>query len=177
MNVLFVCTGNYYRSKFCENLWFFLLEKFDKKGSVSSSGLNPGLAQLWKDAFGRVSPFTRRALKIIGVPLVDDSSLHLISQQEVDDSDIVVFLNKSEHLPMLADSRVMVPISKIVAWNNEDVDQEFPMEAIFSMISNTCELFQETYDCDIKCTERMFKQNFFSKFKIFSEFRLENLKL
>ena len=162
MNILFVCTGNYYRSKFCENVWQYLLEKFNQEGKVSSSGLKPELALLWKEAFGNVSPFTTKALNKIGVPLYDDSSLHLLTEYEVKSNDKIVFINRDEHMPLLSDLEISVPISKIIAWENEDVDQEFPIETLFLMMSNVCDLFQETYKVNTFDIFRQFRSSFYS---------------
>ena len=175
MKILFVCTGNYYRSKFCENLWQYLLEKFDQKGEVSSSGLKPELALLWKEAFGNISPFTSRALDKIGVPLYDDSSLHLLTEYEVKSNDKIVFINRDEHMPLLSDLRINVPVSKIIAWENEDVDQEFPIEALFLMMSNVCNLFQETYKINTSDTFRNFRHSFYNGSSAF-DWRLKDLR-
>lgn len=168
MKILFVCTGNYYRSKFCENLWQYLLERFDQKGEVSSSGLKPELALLWKEAFGKVSPFTTRALKVIGVPVYDDSSLHMLNQEEIYNCDKIVFINKEEHMNLLKDSGLRVPLDKIVAWDNADVDQEFPIESIFLMMINVCEMFQDTYKVNTHDVLRSFRESFYSSFQVFS---------
>lgn len=171
MKVLFVCTGNYYRSKFCENLWYFLLEKFDKEGEVSSSGLKPELASLWKDAFGPVSPFTTKALRVMSIPLYNSSSLNPLSQSEVFENDKVVFINKEEHMPLLSESGITIPISKIICWENEDVDEEFPMESIFRMTDNVCKLFQSLYHVNTKDQSYSLRSEFYSKFSIFKSFR------
>lgn len=171
MKILFVCTGNYYRSKFCENLWQHLLERFDKEGEVSSSGLKPELALLWKDAFGPVSPFTVKALKVMGVKLSDNSSLHLLNQNEIYDCDKIVFINKEEHMPLLKESGLTVPVEKIICWENEDVDEEFPMESIFSMTENVCKLFQSLYGVNTGDHCHSFRSSFYRKFSIFEKFR------
>jgi protein-tyrosine phosphatase len=174
MKILFVCTGNYYRSKFCENLWEHLLEKFDKEGEVSSSGLKPELALLWKDAFGNVSPFTVKALKVMNVKLCNDSSLHMLNQEEIYDSDKIIFINKKEHLPLLSESGLTVPVEKIVCWENEDVDEEFPMESIFNMIDNVCGLFQRLYKVNTSDCCYGFRSSFYNKFSIFKSFRKDS---
>ena len=168
MNILFVCTGNYYRSKFCENLWTYLLEKFDKKGKVSSSGLKPELALLWKEAFGNISPFTVRALSRIGVPVYNDSSLNLLTQEEVDGNDKVVFINRDEHMELLSQSELTIPVDKIIAWENGDVDQEFPIESIFLMMINVCFLFQKTYKVNTRDVLRTFRESFYKNSEAFN---------
>jgi protein-tyrosine phosphatase len=175
MKVLFVCTGNYYRSKFCENLWQFLLKKFDQKGTVSSSGFKPELALLWKEAFGNISPFTSRALSRIGVPVYDDSSLHLLNQDEIYNCDKIVLINRSEHMNLLKDSGLRVPLDKLVTWENGDVDQEFPIESIFLMMSNVCKMFQELYGVNTYDTLRSFRESFYRNSAAFS-WRVKDLR-
>ena len=166
---MFVCTGNYYRSIICENLWLHLLDRYQKDGEVCSSGLNPELASLWKRSFGDISPFANSALKIMDISAKRTDSLKHIENSDIESCDKVVFLNRKEHKPMLSGVKVPTISENYVFWDNEDVDAQFPLETIFSIIDNVCDLFQKEYSENTKSAREHLKSRFFGKFRIFKD--------
>lgn len=168
---MFVCTGNYYRSIICENLWLHLLDRYGKNGKVCSSGLNPELASLWKNSFGEISPFAESSLRIMNIPVKRKDSLKHIENSDVKSCTTVVFLNKKEHKPMLSKSNVDTISDSYVFWDNGDVDSQFPLETIFSIIDNVCDLFQKEYSQNTKSVRDSLKSKFFNKFNIFKDYK------
>ena len=176
--VMFVCTGNYYRSIICENLWLYLLDRYEKDGEVCSSGLNPELASLWKKSFGDISPFAESSLNIMKVSIKRTNSLKPIRLFDIETSNRVIFLNKKEHKPMVAKSKMPTSSNKYIFWENEDVDSQFPLETIFSIIDNVCDLFQQEYFENTKTVKDNLKSLFFRKFKVFKDYKnsmMENI--
>jgi protein-tyrosine phosphatase len=63
--VLFLCSGNYYRSRFAEHLFHWLAEKSDLPWRADSRGLRAG-------KYGNIGPISRFAVegrKLRGIPI------------------------------------------------------------------------------------------------------------
>ncbi len=99
--VLFLCTGNYFRSRFAEGLFNALAERQGLDWRADSAGLmtdyNPG-------NIGPISPETVRELARRDIVLEQP----LRHPRQVRAADLagaarVIALNESEHRPMLAD--------------------------------------------------------------------------
>ncbi len=99
MKLLFLCTGNYYRSRFAEAV-FCHLDRDEGIFRVSSRGL-------WRSDSGNVgclSPHTREGLALRGIAYAESERMPL--RATVDDltgADLVVAVDRREHQPMLRD--------------------------------------------------------------------------
>ena len=121
--VLFICTGNYYRSRFCELYFNHLIA--DNKVLADSRGL-------WahrKINEGFISPHTVEYMNGLGIPL---GPLRFPEQQETrhfQQSPLVIALDESEHRPMMDD---MFPewAGKIEYWQVHDIDFTEPTIAL-----------------------------------------------
>lgn len=109
------------------------------------------------------------SLKIMDIPVKRIDSLKHIEDSEIKSCSSIVFLNKKEHKPMLASTRVATISENYIFWDNEDVDAQFPLETIFSIIDNVCDLFQKEYSENTKITRDYLKSKFFGKFRIFKD--------
>src|SRR4051812_42767330 len=101
-NVLFLCTGNYYRSRFAEILFNSVAGKMGLPWQASSRGLalERGVRNVGPMAVEAIT-----ALEVRGVR-AEAAVIRLPAQVTTDDlerADRVVALKQAEHLPLLQD--------------------------------------------------------------------------
>ena len=97
--ILFLCTGNYYRSRFAENVFNFEAEKTGLKWHADSRGLN---LNLLPPNFQNISPYTAQALKARNIPFDINQRRPLwLREEDLIHSDRVIALDKTEHHPIL----------------------------------------------------------------------------
>ena len=116
--VVFVCTGNYYGSRFAEHLFNALAEDKGLRWRATSRGL-----RAWKMPIreGPLSEFTAYRLTALKVPF--DRMRYPIQLAEVDieDADLVVALKKAEHYPMMV-QQFPKWAGRIQYWHINDLD-------------------------------------------------------
>src|SRR6478736_611339 len=98
--VLFLCTGNYYRSRFAEILFNSVAGRMGLPWRASSRGL---ALERGVNNVGPMAVSAIKALEALGVR-GDDASTRMPAQVTTDDlegADRVVALQQAEHLPLL----------------------------------------------------------------------------
>lgn len=117
--VLFLCTGNYYRSRFAEILFNHVAGKFGLPWKASSRGLalERGLAQ----ASRPISVITTTALEGMGVRAKEEVARFPLSvtHDELNQADFIVALKDTEHRPLLQD-RFPLSVEKVEFWEVDD---------------------------------------------------------
>jgi low molecular weight protein-tyrosine phosphatase len=117
--LLFLCTGNYYRSRFAEELWRHLEQQEPSGWRAESRGL------LVPDAFIHVAAISPHALHGLGVRGIrPPEPVRAPRQVESDDfvaSARIVAMSESEHRSMV---RRLFPkwVDAIEYWDVEDID-------------------------------------------------------
>jgi len=122
--VLFLCTGNYFRSRFAE-LWFnhcISLLSFDDVCVASSAGLNVNPAS------GNVGPVAAEALSVLrdrGLQ-IDVSTLPMprqVSEADLLIADLIIAVDAQAYRPMV---RALFPDweSRIQFWDVKDLGEE-----------------------------------------------------
>ncbi|MGE9293541.1 MAG: low molecular weight phosphatase family protein [Puniceicoccales bacterium] len=124
--LLFVCTGNYYRSRFAEAVFNHRAEAEGLPWRAFSRGLFPG----WVDDDNDLSPHTRSALTLRNIPLHHTGEKR--TQLTVDDlqrAAHTILLKKTEHEPMM---RKVFPeqATEVEYWEVHDIDGAKPEEAL-----------------------------------------------
>ncbi|MBM4002949.1 MAG: low molecular weight phosphatase family protein [Planctomycetes bacterium] len=125
--VLFLCTGNYYRSRFAEELF----NRLALPGAAGWQASSRALAEnLVNRNVGPISPHTLDGLaaRQIDVPFPRRFPRALQSY-ELDAAQHVVALNEREHRPMIA-QRFPDWVNSIEYWAFEDVDIASPAEIL-----------------------------------------------
>jgi protein-tyrosine phosphatase len=124
-HLLFLCTGNYYRSRYAEVLFETGVRRRGLAWSVSSRGLWQGPSP----TRGRVSVHALRALEAAG--LADHRSLRRMPVQvtdaDFDAADRVIALDEEEHRPML---EARFPDRPVAYWRVRDVQFWRPERAL-----------------------------------------------
>jgi protein-tyrosine phosphatase len=135
--VLFVCTGNYYRSRFAEAL-------FNEKASEAHLGWRAVSRGLKLVASQRgISSLARRELMKRGVPKElcagDPKGL---TKEDLEKSDYIVFMDEAEHRPMLEKEFPGRDERKIHYWHIAETWKMSPAKACQTMAGDIDELLR-----------------------------------
>ena len=129
-NVLFVCTGNYYRSRFCETLFNALAPEYGVKARAVSRGLMTGLIS---EEMGGLSPHASRGLTARKI-VRDEPGRRPIQIQESDfaEAKLVIAIDEWEHRPMI-EQKFPHWANRIQYWQVADIGDLEPEAALFAM--------------------------------------------
>ena len=139
--ILFLCTGNYYRSRFAEELYNHLAIERGLDWVANSAALN--------EAFGRtvnvgsLSVHTVQALAERGItPRAQSKMPRQLDPMEMAHYDRVIALSESEHKPMLADLHPEL-VDQVEFWTVEDLHLYGPEVAIPAIEAQVRAMFAE----------------------------------
>jgi protein-tyrosine phosphatase len=117
--VLFLCTGNYYRSRFTEILFDTLAQRAGLEWRACSRGLAIELG------IGNVGPISEAATeRLAGLGIAADRYLRMPQQVGADDfkrAALIVALKEAEHRPLLR-SRHPAWEERVEYWHIHDTD-------------------------------------------------------
>ncbi len=122
--VLFVCTGNYYRSRFAEAVFNHLAAARRLPWRAFSRGLAVHLVA------GDLSPHTARALEERGIDLGATGPTRMpLTRADLESALTVVAIEEAEHRPLL---RAQYPDweDRVTYWDVADVNTESPAVAL-----------------------------------------------
>jgi protein-tyrosine phosphatase len=123
--VLFLCTGNYYRSRFAEVYFNWHAEQRGVAWRAESRGL-----ELFADNVGPMSMHAIARLRIHGIPIGLYRRLPLAaSSQDFEAANHVVAIKETEHRPMLQ-RRFPNWLDRVEFWEIHDLDCADPEEAM-----------------------------------------------
>jgi protein-tyrosine phosphatase len=140
--VLFLCSGNYYRSRFAEHFFNYhakierLRWRADSRGIVVGRHNNPG----------PISPFAAERLDDLGIPL--NGSLRFpqqLTEADLSSADLVVAVKETEHREML-DELFPDWADQVEYWHIDDLDYADPQEAL-PMLENKLRALMERLSC------------------------------
>jgi protein-tyrosine phosphatase len=137
VRLLFLCTGNYYRSRFAEELWQHLESKEPSGWRAESRGLfvSQSLGNI-----GAISPYARHALGVEGIRLSEP----VRPPRQVESEDFVacshiVAMSESEHRSMVQ-SLFPTWANVVEYWDIEDVEACPVQIAMKELSMRVCEL-------------------------------------
>ena len=122
--VLFLCTGNYYRSRFAEGLFNHLAPQMDVAWRADSRGLAVG--RLGIVNIGPISLHTLEGFRQRSIPASEPIRCpKLATVQDLASADHVVALKEAEHRPLM---RQHFPDweNRITYWHVHDLDEAPP---------------------------------------------------
>jgi protein-tyrosine phosphatase len=125
--MLFLCTGNYYRSRFAEELFNHLARAAGVQWSADSRALaiERGIFNI-----GPISPDTARAIRQRRIDLREPIRLPRgLSEEDLQASDRVIALKEAEHRPLLTE-RFPAWADRVEYWHVHDLDLSSAHEAI-----------------------------------------------
>jgi protein-tyrosine phosphatase len=123
--VLFLCTGNYYRSRFAEIFFNWHAPQRGLKWQATSRGLGLDPGNL-----GPLSSHTILRLRELGIPLERGQRLPMsASRHDFENADHIVAVKATEHRPMI-ERRFPTWLDQVEFWEVHDLDCAGPEEAM-----------------------------------------------
>jgi protein-tyrosine phosphatase len=126
--VLFLCSGNYYRSRFAEYLFNSLAESSGLAWGADSRGLCVGCA----DNIGPISRYAIERLHALGISINSPRFPSQVEELDLAGSALVIALKEAEHRPMVAR---MFPTweNRVEYWHIDDLDCAEPEDALSAL--------------------------------------------
>lgn len=124
--VVFICTGNYFRSRFSEHVFNALAAQKGLRWQATSRGLQTWLT----DNLGPISQHTIAGLAERQLPLSEPIRFPIqLSQDDLETADLVIALKKAEHHAMMVEQ---FPdwAERIEYWQIDDLDCALPDETL-----------------------------------------------
>jgi len=135
--VLFLCSGNYYRSRFAELLFNHLATESALAYRADSAGLWPNCRE---HNLGPISAHTVAALSRRGVSLPRSHRIPRdVTEADIRDAALTIALKEAEHRPLVVD-RFPTLLARVEFWHVHDVEDAPPSEAIPLIDANVREL-------------------------------------
>lgn len=138
--VLFLCTGNYYRSRFAEIYFNWLVAGRTSGWRADSRGLalDPG-------NLGPLSAHARQALAERSIPLPDSLRLPRdLQASDLEAADLIVAVKEAEHRPLVA-RRFPEWTDRIEFWHVHDLDCALPEDAMPQLQQHVLELVERLH--------------------------------
>jgi protein-tyrosine phosphatase len=130
LHILFICTGNYYRSRFAELLFNALVAKTDLGWRAISRGTR---AQYMRSADSPVSGLVLEGLQSRGIEV--HQPLHLPTQltdEDLAQADRIILLNEAEHRPYL-EAHFPAWSDRVEYWHVHDIEVSPAHEALLAI--------------------------------------------
>ncbi|MFO1478166.1 MAG: low molecular weight phosphatase family protein [Verrucomicrobiota bacterium] len=137
--VLFLCTGNYYRSRFAEEYFNHIARQKAYYVRASSKGFRPDLVA----NSGPMSSHALRALQALGITPAQPLRMPVpVNSRDFLDHKYCIALSKTEHLPMMQE---LFPqhIKRVQFWEVEDLLFESPESALASIAKRVEALLED----------------------------------
>ncbi len=135
--ILFICTGNYYRSRFAEAIFNFRAEQQHLPWAAFSRGLAVHLAE------GYISCFAAEALLARQIDLRHTGSQRVqLSEDDLVKADRRIAMDRREHLPMMQ-SQFSAWTDKIEYWDVPDLPYRSSDEALPAIEQKIIQLLRE----------------------------------
>jgi protein-tyrosine phosphatase len=126
-SLLFLCTGNYYRSRFAEQLFNHRATMRSLPWTATSRGL--AIELLDRDA-GLISPHTIKGLTRLGIPMADPIAVpRQVSNDDLRGHDRIIALKETEHRPLMRE-RFPAWEHHVEYWHVDDIDVARPDDAL-----------------------------------------------
>ena len=127
-HVLFICTGNYYRSRFAEALFNAMAQERGLPWRATSRGTDIYIAGAHN--VGPISAHAREAIENLGVALEPELRLPLpLSQDDLAAADLAIAVSEAEHRPHLQRDFPHA-VERVEFWTVEDLHDTPADEAL-----------------------------------------------
>ncbi|ABG52890.1 protein tyrosine phosphatase [Trichodesmium erythraeum IMS101] len=141
--ILFLCTGNYYRSRFSEYLFNDLASKKGIKWQADSRGLN---VDPKSGNVGAISSEVLKTLASLGLQ-IDSVSLRepmQVKQTDLENATEIIAVDEVAHRPLMQ-SKFPEWVDKVEYWGVKDLD-EHPDQPPLLQLQNNIHLLLEKLD-------------------------------
>ncbi|MEI8138586.1 MAG: low molecular weight phosphatase family protein [bacterium] len=138
--VLFVCTGNFYRSRFAEMLFNALAPAYDVKTRAVSRGLS---TERISGDMGSISPHALKGLRARKINPGDAIRLPIqIQESDFAEASLVIAIDEWEHRPMI-EQCFPEWVNRIQYWQVADIQDLDPEVALFALESRVRNLLEQ----------------------------------
>lgn len=135
--VLFLCTGNFYRSRFAEAVFNHHAAERGLPWRALSRGLN------LKPQQKGLSPLARLALESRGIPLEQcGPECQTLCDADLRDADLIIALKEAEHRPMVV-RHFAEWENRVRFWHVSDIDEVPAEEALPEIERRVLELLDQ----------------------------------
>lgn len=126
--VLFLCTGNYYRSRFAELLFNARASEAGLPWTADSRALAPDLAAI--PNVGPISTYVVDGLRTRGISVNGNMRFPVrVTEADLASADLIVALKEAEHRPLLQ-QRFPAWSDRVEYWHVHDMDGFTPAQAL-----------------------------------------------
>jgi protein-tyrosine phosphatase len=133
--VLFLCSGNFYRSRFAEHVFNFEAARRSMAWRAESRGF-----RLQPRNIGPLSPHTLDGLQALDIEVPPPHRFPLVaSEADLATADLVIAVKEAEHRP-LASEKFPAWVDRIEYWHVHDVDCAEPTAALPQLRSHVLDL-------------------------------------
>lgn len=138
--VLFLCTGNYYRSRFAEEMFNHMAAEAGLDWQATSRGI---AIELGLHNIGPMSPHALRDLASRGIAVRAAHRFPAqLQKEELAGADRVIALKEAEHRPLLL-ARFPGWAGRVEYWHVDDLEDTPPWEAIPEIERLVAELIRQ----------------------------------
>ncbi|NJL12296.1 MAG: low molecular weight phosphatase family protein [Microscillaceae bacterium] len=136
VSVLFVCTGNYYRSRFAEYFFMHEAQVQGQDWQAFSRGFAPNAGNV-----GPISPYARFALEKLEIKVDLSQYPQALREEDLQRASHIIALKEAEHRPMV---QLIFPKweDKLQFWHIDDLDVAPPEIALPQLIQNVKDLLR-----------------------------------
>jgi len=148
--VVFVCTGNFYRSRFCGYYFNALAERRGLRWRATSRGLRTSLA----DGQGPISHYALERLAACGIHVGEDVRFPVqLAAADLKHADLIVAMKEAEHRPMM-EEQFPQWANRIQYWHIDDLDCAPPDGTLSHCQFHVEELVEQLAAMEPKSTRR-----------------------
>ena len=116
--LLFICTGNYYRSRYAE----IFFNDLALKRQINWQAFSRGLAADEGHNVGPIAPHVLERLKLRGIPLNGHARFPMqLKEKDLLEADLIIALDRRDHQPMMT-KRFPTWADRITYWNVPDLN-------------------------------------------------------
>jgi protein-tyrosine phosphatase len=139
--LLFICTGNYYRSRYAE----IFFNDLALKRQINWTATSRGLAADGGYNVGPIAPHVLERFKLRGIPINGHERFPLqLKENDLLEADLVIALDRRDHQPMMT-KQFPTWADRITYWDVPDLnimDSENALSGIekniYSLLENIC---------------------------------------
>ncbi len=137
--VLFLCSGNYYRSRFAEHTFNTYAHVTGLPWRADSRGL---IVDQLTSNMGPISRHAIHGLTERGISVPDSPRFPIqLLEPDLAAADLVIALKEAEHRPLLAERFPKWP-NHVEYWHIHDIDCALPADALMSLTQEVNQLIQ-----------------------------------